>query len=122
MGMSYMDKQVVLPRLSGGVDHGATRLLLAWAEDGRQLVWQRSCKSWAGRMAGYQHEPGSLVLVRRGQLFGTELHRGGRLSKALLEQHAEAIDEFFGVEVTPMLHSRKTVQVGEWEPYNGRNR
>jgi hypothetical protein len=109
--MRYLEKQMVLGRrASYGVDFGSDRLVLVQVGD-RRLVWQKSCKAWTGRLEGFQHQPGSLVLTQGSALENKHkrLHEGGRLSTGLLERFAAEIDAWFGKPVAHLAHPRKTV-------------
>jgi hypothetical protein len=127
--------RVVLPKKFGSVDyereqvvlvfHGSLDELFAGTQQpARQhsaaLVWRRGGRVWAGR-GQTAVEKSELVLLRRPKgdrcalLLGENektLTRGGRLSFALLCQHADAIDEWFGTEITRRIDTKRTLRGG----------
>lgn len=107
------------PRQEGGCDWGAERQLLV-VQGTKELWWLFACKAWEGR-GSYVSTPGELHLADWQNDHGRILRdfpsknkclhdSGGRLSKAMLVQHTEAIDEWFGEPgLTTKLSTRHTV-------------
>lgn len=113
-GRKNSDKFEVAPRLEGGVDYGATGLVLA-RRGNLRLVWRSGARFWADSLTGYTYTPGELVFMvmpegaRRPQTFQlTDNHRkpgtpDTRLSKKLLERYADKIDERLGSGVAAQV-------------------
>jgi hypothetical protein len=110
--------RIARPRCEFGIDYDAIRFVLARFGD-KELQWHGAGQHWRS-LGQYISHAATLVLHdysyvdartswARHQTW--EIHEGGRLSKALLKEHAKKIDEFFGVPVSKYLHSRKTVLV-----------
>ena len=106
--------RIILPRKDNCCDWGSVRFVLA-RQGAKELLWWTARKTWVGRMEGYQPAPAELLLRQPSEHFSSglgksrTLHEGGRLSRALLLEHAQAIDAFFGQEVTPLLDPKKTL-------------
>lgn len=102
----YIDR-VVLPRRSSGVDWSGERIVLA-RYGNKELWWRKSGSTWQA-VGLYGHEPAALMLVKwedkrqRGVPAIRRPHEGGRLSQKVLQEHAEAIDEWFGMKVAYQL-------------------
>lgn len=108
----------IAPRLEGGCDYTSTGLVLA-RKGSERLVWRSGGKFWADQMTGYTYTPGNLeVLDARGRIsaYLTNNHRSPgspdtRLSRKLIERHAEKIDLFFGVGTAEKVAALKATIV-----------
>lgn len=110
-------QRIILPRRDGGSDWGTERFLLA--RRGKiELFWWKAHKAWQDRLIGYQPEPASLSLqlpqagVNFTYCITSTLHEGGRLSRKLLLQYADKINEAFGVKIADKLDPQKTLLIG----------
>ncbi len=115
---------VVRPQVEGGSDWGVEREVLVRLVEKvgpvKELWWQGGCRYWSG--IGSQSyakanlslaSPSSWANMRTVGGSGTncvELHEG-RFSKAMLKQHAEKINDFFGADVAGLIQRGKTVVV-----------
>lgn len=110
--MSKFEKvdRIIRPRREDGSDWNSERIVLVRSGE-RELWWWKSRKSWEGRTCGYKHQPGVLMLRKKGDVLGKELCEGGRLSKEMILSHTRAINEFFGCEVVSEIDIKKTVLV-----------
>jgi hypothetical protein len=115
-GRKNSDKFEVATRVEGGVDYGATGLVLA-RRGNLRLVWRSGAKFWADQLTGSTYTPGELVIMempegaRRPRTYQlTDNHRkpgtpDTRLSKKLLERYADRIDERFGAGAAVQIAS-----------------
>jgi hypothetical protein len=108
----------IRPRHEDGVDWSAERIVLV-TDGQRELWWRKTGKRWGDQLHPSIHMPGSLMLVFVNKNNGRDsrvrrLHEGGRLSKRLLLQHREAIDQFFGQDgVAAAVDPRRTLVLSE---------
>lgn len=87
-------EQVVRPRRGNYVDYGAPRRVLV-RKGRRELHWVGGSTFTAG-IGLRDYSPSQLIFRPDGErLDGVELHSGGRLSRALLERHAEELRRLF---------------------------
>jgi hypothetical protein len=111
---TYRKDRIIRPRIEGGCDWGAERIVLVRKGD-KELFWRKACKSWASLLDGYRHDPAALMLCDHSNLTSgvpkeKTLHNtGGRLSKRLIMDHAEEIDKFFGEETATFVDIKLTL-------------
>jgi hypothetical protein len=104
-------KTEVAPRLVHGCDHGVDGQILL--RRGRiELIWRKGSMQWAGR-GNQEYEPAHLELYTGTDNDGSwprykTLQRGGRLTKRVIEQHANAIKEAFDVCELPDIKKGTT--------------
>jgi hypothetical protein len=111
--------RIIRQRHEGGSDWGTERFVLVrQVRNGglRELVWWQSHKAWSGRMSGYQHTPARLLTISykgASTLSATDtwkvIHEGGRLSRAVISQHADAINRFFDEPVADQIEVKRTL-------------
>jgi len=108
---TYLKDRETRPRRTQGVDWGAERIVIVRLGN-KELWWWRSHKSWAGLLLGYQHREARLCLAdgSHGKYEDRRtIHKGGRMSRRLFEQHAKEINEWFGQEVAPFIDQKLTL-------------
>lgn len=111
--------RIIRKRHGGGSDWGSERIVLVrQIRDGKmkELFWWRSHKAWSGRMSGYQHVAGKLMTISYKGLYDgpgmsdwKEIQEGGRLSRAMIARHRDAIDTFFGEPVADQIEVKRTL-------------
>ena len=103
-----------------GSDYGIPLTVLIRYEETPDCVWElwwRPGHTWyANRMTGNAYQESELLLAeineeKRGRLGlpTRTLKEGGRLSKHLIMEHEEAINEWFGGDVAELVHTRRTL-------------
>lgn len=118
-GRKNSDKFEVVPRMEGGVDYGATGLVIARRGNVR-LIWRSGHTFWADQLTGSTYTPGDLVVMtsresskQRPQVVSlTDNHRNPgtpdtRLSRKLLERYKDKIDAVFGEGAAEQLYPLK---------------
>jgi len=89
------------PRHQCGVEYGCDRFVLV-RKGKRELIWCGPGTHWQDRMSGHVYDPTELNLVDWTDSPGigreTRLQTGGRFSRKSIQENAEAIMEFFGMD------------------------
>jgi|SRR6185295_12260429 len=108
--LERVDRQV-LPRVSGGVDWGRPRWVLARHKT-KVLFWTPG-HAVSGGVMGSFYSDGSLSLIDEAKGYSTVRHiaQGGRLSRARMMENADKIDAYFGCEVATQIDTRRTLVI-----------
>jgi len=108
-------------RFGAGVDFGSDGIALVEVRNRegqivRVLAWfaGRETPVCGVRGFGHRYVPARLKISWAGGFEGKTLHReGGRLTRALLNAHAEAIDSHFGPGTTNQIDIRRTLLIAD---------
>jgi hypothetical protein len=112
------------PRIEGGCDWGAEREVLVRlvGRPGavKEAWWTGGCKYWSG-VGTQSYSRANLSLVSPYSTSGCQTVGGagsysrpiheGRFSAAMLKQHAEKVNAFFGADVAHLIQRGKTVVI-----------
>ena len=115
---------VIRGRVERGSDWGAKREVLVRLVEAvgpvKELWWTGGCKYWSGRGES-SYSKAHLATVEPGFRSGASTVGGagsypkvlheGRFSKAMLKQHADKINAFFGADVAGLIQRHKTVVI-----------
>lgn len=99
----------------GGVDHGASGHVLAELRRGNEvalrLVWIKGSKQPAAGVRGFGHvySPARLYVINGRGYHQASILEGGRISRARLANHAQAIDKAMGAGTTALLDPGRTL-------------
>jgi len=129
---THIIDQIVRPKVEGGADWSSQRIVLVrLTKDGqaeKEIWWHKAHAYWAGSLGGATSIPAGLkgaklydwaskstegVRLGGANTCDTHLSEGGRLSKALIASHSEAINAFLGCEVAHLIETKKTLLVEE---------
>lgn len=106
--------RIVRPKAEHGVAWGAERVVLVRVTTPAhrimcELWWHRSHTAYVSRDNPRAYFPAGLYVAAYAEIPGTtvppqyKLHEGGRLSRALLACHREALATWFGARATELL-------------------
>jgi hypothetical protein len=101
----------IAPRIDAGCDYGIDGEILLEHNDVR-LVWRNGSKQWNGRGNPQKYYPTELQLFDYSKIGDwpkhMTLHEGGRLTKKIIEEHADRIKKAFGVDELPEIKKGST--------------
>jgi hypothetical protein len=108
-------------RFGTGVDFGSDGIALVEVRNGegqivRVLGWFAGCRTAVCGVRGFgqRYVPARLKISWADAFEGRTLHDdGGRLTRALLDAHAEVIDSHFGPGTTDQIDIRRTLLIAD---------
>lgn len=118
----WHEDRMIQPRRTGsygGVDHGASGHVLAELRRGNEvalrLIWIKGHMRAAAGVRGFGHvySPGSLYVVNGRGYHQASILDGGRISRARLAEHADAIDKAMGAGTTALIDPTRTLVMVE---------
>lgn len=114
----YADKQEVLPQHDGHCNWGADRAVLV--RRGTKTLLAREGHKYCNGMMDTHYVQFQVTLYDKGTAgrrnLGRDLFEGGRVTKARMLEHKEALVEFFGVEFNPADIRRDSTLILDDEP------
>lgn len=120
---------MVQPRRTGsfgGVDHGASGHVLAELRRGNEvalrLVWIKGSRHPAAGVRGFGHvySPARLYVINGRGYHQASILEGGRISRARLAGHADAIDRAMGAGTASLIDPGRTLVMVETSEEEGK--
>ena len=109
-------KREIFPKTFKGIEYNSKSIVLVRLKDIR-LLWRKGSQTCViSYFKPSYYAPTELVILDTSDVNyprETILHTGGRLSKALLHQYKNEIDNSFGKGITDLINTKKTLVIQE---------